>query len=274
MLHSQDQAPLGAARKYFKSGELTLSYLDFGGNSPRILLMLHGHMGDAGTFAPFAAKMTGWRIIGLDQRGHGWSEHPPDKDYSREAYLQDIAAFIREELGGQPVTLLGHSLGGVNAYQFAARYPELVHAVIVEDIGVKLGGDLSFIEQLPDRSSTLQELRESLKRAGVRAIDYFTESAFEDENGWGFRFDIKGMSLSQQQINGDWWDDWLSSTCPVLLLHGTKSFALTLSQAELMVSRRPNTRLVVFEGIGHGIHTEDLDGFYKAVKEFLGELDR
>lgn len=273
MHDSQDQAPTGAIRNYFKSGDITLSYLDFGGDSPRILLMLHGHMGDAGTFAPFAAKMTGWRVIGLDQRGHGWSEHPLDKDYSRESYIQDIAALIRNELGGQPVTLLGHSLGGVNAYQFASRYPELVRAVIVEDIGVELGGNLSFIERLPERSATLQELKESLKRAGVRAVDYFAESAFEDENGWGFRFDVKGMNISQQLMNGDRWDDWLSSTCPVLLLHGTKSFALPLSQAELMVSRRPNTRLVVFEETGHGIHTEDLNGFYDAVKGFLDELD-
>ncbi|KQN98825.1 alpha/beta fold hydrolase [Paenibacillus sp. Leaf72] len=270
MQHFQDKDT--AARKYFKSGNHTLSYLDFGGESRHILLTLHGHMNDARTYSELASKCTDWRVIGLDQRGHGWSEHPQDKDYSRESYLEDILNLIRIELGGQPVTLLGHSLGGVNAYQFAARYPELVHAVIVEDIGVEINADLSFAETLPTRSSSLQELRRSLELAGIKAIDYFSESVFEDERGWGFRCDLKGMLISQQNLNGAWWDDWLASRCPILLIHGKKSFVLNADQAELMVSRRPNTTLEVFEKCGHGVHSDDPHRFYQVVSEFLAKV--
>ncbi|CAG7630413.1 alpha/beta fold hydrolase [Paenibacillus allorhizosphaerae] len=271
MFQSQDTH--SAIRKYFRSGNLTLSYLDFGGESHNVLLLLHGHMNDARTYAEFASRMKDWRVISLDQRGHGWSDHPADTDYSRESYIQDIVSLICTELGGQPVVLLGHSLGGLNAFQVASRYPEYVKAVIVEDIGVEIHGDVSFVEKLPERSSSLKELRASLERAGVRAIDYFSESVFEDERGWGFRSDLKGMPVSQKHCNGAWWEDWLSSTCPILLIHGKKSFALNLNQAEQMTSRRPNTELAVFEHCGHDIHSTDRDGFYKVAKHFLDKLN-
>jgi pimeloyl-ACP methyl ester carboxylesterase len=264
--------PLGI-RKYFKSGDLTLSYLDFGGESQRILLMIHGHMGNAREFSKLAHKFADWRVIALDQRGHGWSEHPPEQDYSRASYIADIFSLIRQELAGNPVTILGHSLGGVNAYQFAARYPELVDAVIVEDIGVELNHDISYVVKLPERTASLQHLREALTETGFRAIDYFSESAFEDEKGWGFRFDIKGMALSTQNINGNHWGDWLASTCPILLVHGKKSWALQLEEAERMVSERPNTKLAVFEECGHGIHSDDVTGFYQAVNDFIEGLN-
>ncbi|EFU41045.1 putative hydrolase [Paenibacillus vortex V453] len=46
-------------RKYFQSGNLKLSYLDYGGESLNVLLMLHGHMNDAETFTKLAAKVYG-----------------------------------------------------------------------------------------------------------------------------------------------------------------------------------------------------------------------
>ncbi|MFD2368698.1 alpha/beta fold hydrolase [Brevibacillus sp. GCM10020057] len=274
MTYPQDTA--AATRHYFSSGDLTLSYLDFGGDGERVLLLLHGHMNDARVFTKFAGKIKGlgWRVLALDQRGHGWSGHSPEKDYSRASYVNDVLAFIRDVLGGQPVTLLGHSLGGLNAYQFAARYPQYVNAVIVEDIGAEIQADLSFVTQLPERSPSLQALRESLVRVGVRAVDYFSESVFEDERGWGFRSDLQGMLVSQQNCNGSWWEDWLASTCPILLIHGKKSFVMTESHAGQMVARRPNTQLAVFADCGHDVHTDDLEGYTQAVTGFLQEMGK
>ncbi|WP_037465382.1 alpha/beta fold hydrolase [Shimazuella kribbensis] len=259
-------------RKYFQSNGINLSYLDFGGNSENILLVLHGHMNDARTFLDLAARLKNWRVIGLDQRGHGWSDHSPTKDYSRESYIEDIHQLIRTELDGQAVTILGHSLGGINAYQFAARYPAYVKAVIVEDIGVEIELDMSFVENFPERSTSLEELRESLIGMGVRAVDYFSESVFQDEKGWGFRSDVKGIKSSQENVNGVWWDDWLASHCPMLLIYGRRSFVLDMDQAEQMASRRPNTKLEVFENAGHGVHSDDPEGYFKVVQRFLEEL--
>lgn len=69
--------PIGI-RKYFKSGDMKLSYLDFGGDGQKVLLMLHGHMGNAREFSKLASKFDDWQVIDLDQRGHGWGDHPPE----------------------------------------------------------------------------------------------------------------------------------------------------------------------------------------------------
>ncbi|TJY41531.1 alpha/beta hydrolase [Cohnella pontilimi] len=258
-----------AKRKYFQSGNLRLSYLDFGRDCERVLVMLHGYMANARSFSELAVRFKDWRVISLDQRGHGWSDHPPGMEYARDDYVKDILNLIQSELGGHPVTILGHSLGGLNAYQFAARYPELVKAVIVEDIGAEINADFSFADKLPIRSASLKELRESLAIAGLRAIDYFAESVFEDELGWGFRTDLKGLRVSVPQSNGVWWGDWLGSSCPILLIHGGKSFFLDTNQARRMEERRPNTKLIVFEHCGHGVHADDAVGYFQAVNVFL-----
>ncbi len=76
------------------------------------------------TFAPLAAaRAPAWRVVALDQRGHGHSDHAPRAGgYAREAYLGDVTALVAH-LGLDTAVLLGNSLGGVNAYQFAARRP-------------------------------------------------------------------------------------------------------------------------------------------------------
>ncbi|MBM7567860.1 pimeloyl-ACP methyl ester carboxylesterase [Paenibacillus sacheonensis] len=238
------------------------------------MIMLHGYMANARSFSELAVRFQDWRVIALDQRGHGWSGHSSGNAYAREDYINDILHLIQSELGGQPVTILGHSLGGLNGYQFAARYPELVKALIVEDIGAEINADFSFADKLPYRSASLKELRASLVSAGLRAIDYFSESVLEDERGWGFRTDLKGLRVSVPQSNGVWWADWLGSSCPILLIHGAKSFILDTEQAKRMEARRPGTKLVVFEQCGHGVHAEDVNGYYRAVNDYLTELNR
>ena len=103
-------------------------YEAWGAGQP--LLALHGHLGSGRVWAPLASALPGWRVVAPDQRGHGRAGEPGD--YSRRAYVADAARLI-EELELAPAVVLGHSLGGVNAYQLAAWRPELVRAVIVED---------------------------------------------------------------------------------------------------------------------------------------------
>ncbi|WP_139489633.1 alpha/beta fold hydrolase [Brevibacillus dissolubilis] len=259
-------------RKYFQSDGIRLSYLDFHPEpvevAKPILLVLHGHFGNARMFS----RLGDWHVIGLDQRGHGWSEHVAAHEYSREKYVTDVATFIRKELGTHPVVVLGHSLGGVNAYQLAAWHPELVRALIVEDIGAVVKDDLSFANWLPERASRVSELKRSLLRLGLQGFDYFAESVCEDEDGWYFRFDTKGMAPSQERLNGDWWHDWLASDCPALLIHGEKSRILGREHADEMAGRRPNTKVVHMADCGHEVHDADPDGFYMKVRAFLEEI--
>ena len=123
-------------REYFHHAGLRFSYLDQDNNAQagnahagkRVLIALHAHIMEATTFAPLAAALApAWRVIALDQRGHGYSDHP--STYTREDYLGDLQALF-EHLNLSGAVLLGNSLGGVNAYQFAAQHPEKVVALL------------------------------------------------------------------------------------------------------------------------------------------------
>ncbi|MFE0700941.1 alpha/beta fold hydrolase [Streptomyces sp. NPDC058872] len=193
-----------------------LSYLDYGGHG-QPLLALHGHFGEARAFAGLARGLSpDWRVIALDQRGHGHSERPAD--FSRDGYIGDAAAFL-DHLGTTDAVVRGHSLGGVNAYQLAARHPNLVRALIIEDIGAEVDDDLSFCPSWPERAPSRTALIEEL--AG--SARYLADAFREHHDGWGLAFQPQDMVASQQQLKGNHWDDWLSSDCPALLIRGTRS---------------------------------------------------
>jgi len=66
--------------------------------------------------------MVEWRVVSMDQRGHGFSDH--SSDYSRAAFVGDITALL-DHLGAcEPALLIGNSLGGINAFFFAALVVE------------------------------------------------------------------------------------------------------------------------------------------------------
>ncbi|MEU6896291.1 alpha/beta hydrolase [Streptomyces sp. NPDC046557] len=245
-------------------GGRRLSYVDYGGRG-QPLLALHGHFAEARTFAGVAAEVSpDWRVIALDQRGHGHSERPAD--FSRDGYIGDAAALL-DLLGIRDAVVLGHSLGGVNAYQLAARHPSLVRALVIEDVGAEVDGDLSFCLSWPERAPSRAALL-----GGLAGSARYLEDAFREyPDGWGLAFKPRDMVASQQQLNGDHWDDWLSSRCPALLVHGTRSGVLSAHHARDMAARRPDTRLVELP-TGHTVHETDPVGFGAAVLTFLESL--
>ena len=93
------------------------------------MLLLHGLMGRASHWASTARWLAErHRAVALDQRGHGRATSPPDGPYTREAYVEDAEAAI-EQLGLGPVTLIGHAMGALTAWQLAAKRPDLVRAL-------------------------------------------------------------------------------------------------------------------------------------------------
>lgn len=252
-------------RYSFQHDGLKLSYLDKGGEG-RILVALHGHWMEGLTFAPLAAALAPeWRVIALDQRGHGHSDHAPS--YTRNDYIGDVASLF-EHLNLINAVILGHSLGGVNAYQFAARYPDQVTALIVEDIGTEVSADTTFALAWSGTFATREALAE---RIGPRLLPSLLESFRQTPHGWRLAFDPQDMVASQGLLNGDHWADWLATNCPALLIRGRDSRLTTPPHIEQMVARRPHTRLKLLEG-GHAVHVDNPAGFTEAVRTFLQEL--
>lgn len=252
-------------REFFSAGQQRLSFLDFGG--PGLpLLAFHGHFNEASVFAPLAEALAPrWRVIALDQRGHGESDRA--QNYERADYVADIAAFHRH-LGFGPVPVLGHSLGGVNAYQYAARHPGQVAALIVEDVGAVVDADWSFAAQLPRDAPS----REALASALGPTAPYLECSFRRFDDGWAYSFDIDHTVLSHKSLTGDYWSDWDSVTCPTLLIRGKDSPVLAEDHAREMIARGSGrARLAEVPG-GHVVHCDAPDRFAATVRTFLSQL--
>ncbi|GAA2583334.1 alpha/beta hydrolase [Winogradskya consettensis] len=242
-------------------GSRRLAFHDRAG-AGRPVLALHGHFASGRTFATLAGALAPeWRLIAPDQRGHGDSGRAAD--YSRDGYVSDAVALL-DHLGIGSAVVLGHSLGGVNAYQLAAAHPERVSALVVEDIGAVVDGDLSFALTWPRRAPD----RAALEAALGGSAPYLKEAIRSFPDGWGLDFDPSDMVASQLSLNGDHWGDWLASDCPALLVHGTRSGVLSAGHAAQMTAERPRTTLVDVPA-GHSVHATAPAAFATALTSFL-----
>ena len=250
-------------RRSFRHAGLNFSYIDRGGQG-EIVLALHGHWMEAATFTGLAdALFPAWRLIALDQRGHGHSDHAAS--YTREDYLGDIESWLDHLNLTEPTIFLGHSLGGINAIQFTARHPNRVKALIIEDIGAVVDTSADFILNWAGFFPTREALAD---RIGARLVPYLEPEFRQTEQGWTLAFSPDEIANSQRHLKGDYWEDWLVTTCPALLIRGAESRLTEPQVLEEMALRRPNTRLVTLQG-GHVIHVDDASGFERAVRDFL-----
>ncbi|KWT58557.1 hydrolase [Streptomyces albus subsp. albus] len=247
-----------------------LSYLDFGPATGKPLLALHGHFSEGRGFAALAAELgPEWRVIAPDQRGNGASDRTPD--YSREGYVADAVALL-DHLGLPSAAVLGHSMGGKNAYHLAARHPDRVRALINVDDPVVITdtgpSGISFCLDWPRQAPTREALLDGLGEAAPIAGNWLRQ---QPDGSWRLPFVPEDVVASDLAVRGDHWAAWLGSDCPALLVHGRRSFLVSPELAREMAERRPHTRRVELDA-GHFILTEDPDGLAAAVREFLGTL--
>lgn len=100
------------------------------------LLLVHGWCCDREFFAPQLAyfRALGHRVIAVDLRGHGRSGKP-EQAYSMPGFADDLA-WLLGELDLVEAIVIGHSMGGIVAYDLAVRFPRLVRAVAMIDAAI------------------------------------------------------------------------------------------------------------------------------------------
>lgn len=110
-----------------------LACRDWGGPGQPIVL-LHGLAGHVGEWdVPARSLSSRYRVVAVDQRGHGASERHP-QDVSRAAYVADVITVV-DQLALQRPVLVGQSLGGHTAMLTAAAHPGLVRALVLVEAG-------------------------------------------------------------------------------------------------------------------------------------------
>jgi pimeloyl-ACP methyl ester carboxylesterase len=116
---------------------INLYYEEAAGGDPPIVLV-HGWCCDHTYFAPQFERYAGrgHRVVAVDLRGHGRSDKP-EGSYAMGVFADDLA-WVCEQIGLEKPVVIGHSMGGIVAFDLAARYPTLPSAAVMLDAAIVL----------------------------------------------------------------------------------------------------------------------------------------
>ncbi|MDV9190217.1 alpha/beta hydrolase [Streptomyces sp. SR27] len=257
--------------------------------SPRTgpgVLLLHGLMGHAAHWAPAVARLGAGpgspypRTVALDQRGHGHSAGPAAA-FTREAYVTDAAAAV-EQLGLGPVTLIGHSMGALTAWQLAAERPDLVRALVICDMRASALGAASqrewrdWFRRWPAPFPSLDAVRgwfgeedPWVERPNPARGAFFAEVMAERPDGWRPVFDPEQMLTSRETwVHDAHWDSLAQVRCPTLVLRGLDG-ELGRAEAQEMVRVLPHGSYAEIPDAGHLLHYTHPEAWSEAVEPFL-----
>ncbi|MFH0769010.1 MAG: alpha/beta hydrolase [Chloroflexota bacterium] len=132
------------------------------------IVFLHGMMGSTESWTnQFAALSSNYRVIALDNRGHGKSSSPATEDeYSIEIFANDVCGLLKW-LNIKKCCLGGHSFGGYVALQFAVEQPDMLAALVLVDTAGEQ------IARPPDYAQLRQKLEELARSQGIdAALEY------------------------------------------------------------------------------------------------------
>ncbi|KAJ1487107.1 Alpha/Beta hydrolase protein, partial [Baffinella frigidus] len=149
----------------------------FTGKPP--LLLIHGFGSSADTWRAQLPALAdaGYQVFAIDLLGLGYSEKPPDEDYSIRLWADMALDFIDEVMGGQPAVLFGNSIGGITSLTAAATpvRKELVKAIVL--MNTAAGMNTKFVAKDPASSPLLRVIATPL----FALLDFlFTFEAFAE----------------------------------------------------------------------------------------------
>ncbi|MCO5724680.1 alpha/beta fold hydrolase [Robiginitalea marina] len=240
------------------------------------LIILHGFLGMSDNWKTLGQKYAaaGYEVHLLDQRNHGrsfWSE-----TFTYEVMAEDLRAYM-EASGIGSAVLLGHSMGGKTAMQFACTYPERVDKLIVADIAPRRypphhehileALEALALDTLESRSAADEELAKHIEHWGIR--QFLLKNLYWEQPGkLGLRVNLPVLKNRMEEI-GAVLPEGARYEGPVLFLRGGASGYITDADLPLIHDHFPGARLETIEGAGHWLHAEKPDAFLGATLGFM-----
>ncbi|HVU06161.1 MAG TPA: alpha/beta fold hydrolase [Polyangiaceae bacterium] len=252
------------------------------------LLLIHG-IGDSsdtwqGVIAELARHYT---VVAPDLLGHGRSEKPR-ADYSIGGYanaMRDLLSILDIDRA----TIIGHSLGGGVAMQFAYQYPERCERLILVSTGGVSRGVTPMLRLMaaPNADFFLPLLglphAHSVARGAAAVLRALRTDLGRDADDWLRVFetlpdatarrafvrtlravvDVRGQAVTMLDRA------YLARYLPTLLVWGDRDAVIPVEHAELAHRALPGSRLEVFRGAGHFPHHADPERFLSVVRDFL-----
>ena len=279
-----------------RANGLSLHYLDWGGaryarlRPPALLLHATGFL--AAVWGPIAEALSQrYRVLALDQRGHGDSDKPPS-GYHRLDFVADLRAFL-DALELEGIIGIGHSAGAANiACCEALRpgsfrrmvliepivFPPVVQAMAGEHTARLRRGALKRRTVWPSGEALFKSFRSrppfKTWREDVLRL-YVEHGTWRREDG---QTELKCPGRIEAQMYAgaspfDAFELLPEVGCPALVVRGEHSDSHLPFIAQALADQMPDARVVTIEGAGHFCPMEKPDAVLAEIRRFLDESD-
>jgi pimeloyl-ACP methyl ester carboxylesterase len=257
------------------------------GSGP-LLVMIHGIAGSSGTWVPVMPLLAeSFTVIAPDLLGHGESAKPRG-DYSLGAYASGIRDLLGV-LGHDRATVVGHSLGGGIAMQFAYQFPQLVDRLVLVASG-GLGKEVNPLLRamsLPGAEYVLPVVLARQLHAVAGAVGGFLgrfgvrPDPFVDEvwQSWTRLTDVRAqrafvhtiravIDVAGQRVSAR--DRlYLAHEVPTMIVWGDRDQVIPVEHAHAAHELIPGSRLEVVEGAGHFLPIERPELLDRLLRDFI-----
>lgn len=250
------------------SDGVKLHYRDEGNADGPVLVLVHGFSASLHTWEPWVARLEDdYRIISLDLPGHGLTR-TPDLAKMHPGHFGDVIEEVTQDLNIAAFTLVGHSMGGATAWQYALRYPDRLQGLVL----VAASG---WRQNSEDRNPPLifQLLGNPVARAILRDLDTTRltrdglRNSFVDQSIVTEEMVTRYVDLSRAPGHRDAiielttgrngrveaTDERLAplSDVPTLILQGDNDNLVPLSSGELFNTAITGSELKIYTDVGH-----------------------
>lgn len=260
----------------------------YAGGEGAVLLLIHGMAGSASTWRHVMPALAArFRVVAPDLPGHGDSDKAAG-DYS----LGATASTLRDvlvALGHERVSVVGQSLGGGVAMQFAYQYPERCERLVLVGSG-GLGREVNRLLRLlslPGSEAVLrlacaqrvrgvgERLGGLASRVGLHAAPVVAElwrsyaSLGDDATRRAFLRTLRAVVDPRGQAVSAANRLHLAAELPTLIVWGDSDPIIPVEHAHAAHAAIPGSRLEIFEGVGHYPHCEAPERFVEVLCEFV-----
>ncbi|HZC73002.1 MAG TPA: alpha/beta hydrolase [Jatrophihabitans sp.] len=259
------------------------------GTTGPVVLLVHGIAGNSANWDGIIGRLAarGMQAVAPDLLGHGASAKPRG-DYSLGAYAAGLRDLLLA-LGHQRATVVGHSLGGGVAMQYAYQFPQHCERLVLVDSG-GLGHEVSIILRLatlPGAEYVLPalatvQLRAAGRWVAARCRDLpvtLRPGVTELLRGFGSLADAQARQVfvhtvrSVIDIHGQRVSAhdrlYLAADMPTLIMWGQRDAIIPVEHAHAAAATIPHSQLVIFERSGHFPHLDEPERFAHHVADFI-----
>ncbi|MDN3204986.1 alpha/beta fold hydrolase [Algoriphagus sediminis] len=251
---------------------MKLNYKKTGSGPP--LVILHGLFGSADNWFSIARELQeDFTLYLVDQRNHG--DSPKSDEWNYQVMVEDLYELLGE-IDEDKIFLMGHSMGGKTAMNFALTHPERVEKLIVADIAPRYypvhheqilqGLNSLNLAEIQSRKEADEKLAEFIPVAGIR--QFLLKSLGRDSDGFIWKINLPVITENIEEVGQKLESDeqFFGET---LFLAGANSDYIKDSDCEDIYSFFPNYQLIKVANAGHWLHAEQPKAVIEEIRKFL-----